>query len=81
MSVSLALACVWVVLASAVAMGPRRFHWPAALMLAASGIPLLGWVTWENGAYWGLGCLIGGASILRWPLIHVARRIAGRATP
>lgn len=77
MSGSLLAACLWVLSATAAALAPRWIHWPAAQALIVAGIPLLGWVTWQNGPFWGLLCLAGGASILRWPLIHLARRLRG----
>ncbi|MCL4067281.1 DUF2484 family protein [Pseudomonas sp. GX19020] len=67
---SLILACLWLVLANVIAMFPTRDkHIRAAMMLVVIGIPLLGWVTWSNGPVWGLVFLIGGASVMRWPLI------------
>ena len=76
MTTSLILACVWVVLACAIAMFPsKRHHWPAAYVLIAIGIPLLGYVTYENGPWLGLLCLVAGMSILRWPVIYLWRRI------
>jgi membrane protease YdiL (CAAX protease family) len=74
MSTSLILAFLWVVLANAIAMLPsRRNHWPAAWGLTALGVPLLGYVTYENGPLVGMVMLLAGASILRWPLIYLWR--------
>ena len=78
MTASLTLACVWAVIASIVAMTPRRFHWPAAVVLIVTGIPLLGWVTYQNGPLWGMLVLAGGASMLRWPILHLLRRLRRR---
>ncbi len=78
MTASLTLACVWAIIASIVAMMPRRFHWPAAVVLIVSGIPLLGWVTYQNGPLWGMLVLAGGASMLRWPILHLLRRLRRR---
>jgi hypothetical protein len=76
MTLSLALACLWVVTACVIAMLPsRRNHWPQAWALIAVGIPLLGYVTYENGPWWGLAALFAGASILRWPLRHLVARL------
>ncbi|ATI42659.1 hypothetical protein CBW24_12030 [Pacificitalea manganoxidans] len=78
MSLSLILVCLWVLSATGAAMMPsRRSHWPAAYVLIATGIPLLGFVTYENGPVVGLICLAAGASILRWPLLYLARWITG----
>ncbi len=74
MTPSLIAALLWLVLANVIAMFPSRdHHWRAAYALIAVGIPLLGWVTYVNGPLWGMLLLAGGASILRWPLIHLVR--------
>ena len=51
----------------------RRNHWPQAYALVAAGIPIVGWVTYQNGALLGLLALAGGVSILRWPARRLAR--------
>lgn len=74
MTTSLILACLWVILASLLGLLPSRDnHWQRAYILIAIGIPLLGYVTWQNGPVWGLAVLAAGASILRWPVIHLYR--------
>ncbi len=75
MPLSLVLACLWALAASAAGMAPRRFHWPFAWVLIATGIPLLGFVTFQLGPVWGLVCLAAGASVLRWPLIRLWERL------
>ena len=76
MTLPLALACLWLIAANLIALFPSRdHHWRAAYGLIAVGIPLLGWVTLEAGPVWGLILLAGAASILRWPLIRLWRRI------
>ncbi|UWQ94454.1 DUF2484 family protein [Rhodobacteraceae bacterium M385] len=75
MPISLILACVWAVLACLAAMGPRRIQWPVAWVLIATGIPLLGWVTYQAGPFWGLLVFVAGASILRWPLKRAAHHL------
>ena len=58
------------VIATVIAMLPSKDNrWTAAYVLIAAGIPILGWVTYETGPFWGLLSLAAGASILRWPLI------------
>ncbi|QXT41263.1 DUF2484 family protein [Gymnodinialimonas ceratoperidinii] len=77
---SLILACIWALSACVAAMGPRRIQWPAAWVLIGTGIPLLGWVTYQAGPFWGLLVFAAGASILRWPLkraAHHLRRAVG----
>ena len=74
MSLSLALACVWLVLANVLALIPSRDnHWFRAYVLIGLGVPLVGWVTWANGPVLGLLVLAAGASLLRWPLIYLGR--------
>ncbi|NIZ12928.1 DUF2484 family protein [Phaeobacter sp. HF9A] len=78
MNWSLALACLWIIAANVLAMIPSRDnHWRRAYVLIALGIPILGYVTFENGPWWGLALLAGGMSILRWPLIYVLRWLRG----
>lgn len=79
MTASVVLGCLWVVVASMIAMLPQRAHWPGAAVLIALGIPLLGWITWQNGALIGTLALIAGASILRWPVLYLFRWIAGKS--
>ena len=75
MTYSLILACVWALLATFVALGPRRFHWPAAWALIAAGVPIRGWVTLQNGPWVGVLVLAGGVSVLRWPVVFLLRRL------
>ena len=64
----------WLIAANLLALFPSRdHHWRAAYVLIAIGIPILGWVTWVNGPFWGLLMLAGAASVLRWPLIYLWR--------
>jgi hypothetical protein len=79
MSPSLFAAFAWLVIANVIAMFPSRdHHWRAAYLLITIGIPLLGWVTYNEGPVWGMVILAGGASVLRWPLIHFYRRLRPR---
>jgi len=74
MTTSLILACLWVVIANVLAMLPSRDnHWARAYLLIAVGIPLLGYVTYENGPWIGLLVLLAGMSVLRWPVIYLSR--------
>ena len=78
MSLSLILACVWAVLANLLAMVPSKDnHWRRAYFLIAVGVPILGYVTYENGPLWGFLVLLAGMSMLRWPVIYLGRWIKG----
>ncbi|MFZ7089522.1 DUF2484 family protein [Primorskyibacter sp. 2E233] len=73
MTLSLILACAWAVLANVLGMLPSRDnHWRRAYLLIALGIPLVGYVTYENGPWVGLIVLAAGMSVLRWPLRYLA---------
>lgn len=84
MTPSLIAFCLWAIAANVAAMFPsRRKHWPAAMVLIATGIPILGWITYETGPLWGLLSLAAGMSVLRWPVFFlwrwVRRQVAGPA--
>ena len=74
MSLSLVLACLWALAANMAAMIPARDnHWRRAYVLIGLGIPLLGYVTYENGPVIGLLVMMAGMSMLRWPVIYLGR--------
>lgn len=76
------LTCVWFIVANLVAMLPSRDqHWTAAYVLIACGVPLLGWLTAVHGPVIGMIALAAGASVLRWPLILLVRRLQGASRP
>ncbi len=79
MSLSLILASAWAVLANLLAMLPSRDnYWARAYFLMALGVPILGYVTLENGPWWGLAVLAAGMSTLRWPVIYLGRWMRAR---
>lgn len=79
MTPALTAALIWLVAANMIAMLPSRdHHWRAAYVLIAIGIPLVGWVTYQGGPIPGLLILAAGASVLRWPLIHLWRWMRGK---
>ena len=74
MTVSLVLACLWLVVANVLAMIPSKDnHWRRAYFLIAVGLPILGWVVYQNGVIWGLFVMAAGMSVLRWPVIYLFR--------
>ena len=78
MTASLVAACGWALVANLIAMFPsRRQHWPAAWVLIAIGIPIVGWVTWQMGPLIGLVVLAARMSVLRWPVIYLMRWFRG----
>lgn len=76
MTVSLVIAAAWALIANVLAMFPSRDnHWRNAYVLIAVGIPILGFVTYENGPWVGLIVLVAAMSVLRWPVIYLVRWI------
>ena len=79
MTLSLILACCWAIVANLIAMGPSKdSHWRSAFALIIVGIPLVGYVTYQNGPLIGLLVLIAGMSVLRWPVVYLTRWAFGR---
>ena len=74
MTLSLILALLWMILANVLAMLPSNDnHWRRAYFLIAIGIPLLGFVTYQNGPFVGFLVMIAGMSMLRWPVRYLGR--------
>lgn len=79
MSYSLLCALLWLIAANVMAMLPSRDnHWRRAYVLIALGVPLLGWLTVQNGPWIALLFLAAGMSVLRWPVIYLSRWLKGR---
>jgi len=78
MTLSLICAFVWLIAANVLAMIPSHDnHWRRAYVLIAIGVPLIGWVTMQNGPLIALVILAAGMSVLRWPVIYLGRWIKG----
>lgn len=76
MSATLALAAglIWLIAANVTAMFPSKdHHWSNAYRLIAVGVPILIWVLWSNGPWWALAFVVAAGSVLRWPLVYLAR--------
>lgn len=79
MNLSIILAAVWGIAANVLAMVPSKDnHWTRAYILIAVGIPILGYVTLQNGPWIGLIVLAAGMSVLRWPVIYLGRWVRRR---
>ncbi|MCW1951536.1 MAG: DUF2484 family protein [Octadecabacter sp.] len=71
---AMGLGFAWLVAANVLALVPSRDNlWTRAYVLIAVGIPLLGYITYTNGPLLGMAFLIAGGSVLRWPVIYLAR--------
>lgn len=76
MTGSLMLACLWAVIANVIAMTPSKDnHWRNAYILIAVGLPILGFVAVQHGPWVALVVMLGGAWMLRWPVIYLGRWI------
>ena len=74
MNISLILGFLWLLIANVSAMIPSKDNlWTRAYVLMAFGAPLLGYIIWENGPFWGLAMLIAAMSMLRWPVVYLTR--------
>jgi len=61
MNLSLILAAAWFIIANVIALIPsKRKHWPQAYVLIVVGVPIFGFVTFQNGPWIGLLVLAGG---------------------
>jgi hypothetical protein len=79
MTLSLTLAALWALVANVLAVLPSKdHHWRQAYFLIITGIPLLGYVVYQNGPWWGLGVLCAAMSVLRWPLVYLGRWLRRR---
>jgi hypothetical protein len=74
MSLSLTLACLWLVAANVIALLPSRDnHWSWAYLLIALGLPILGFVFWQHGPWVALVVMVAAMSLLRWPVVYLWR--------
>ena len=74
MTLSLAFAFGWLVLANVTGMFPSKYkHWPQAYALIALGLPILAWVFWADGVWLALMVLLAACSVLRWPVRYLMR--------
>ena len=62
MNLSLILATAWFIIANVIALIPsKRKLWPQAYVLIVVGVPIFGFVTFQNGPWIGLLVLAGGS--------------------
>lgn len=79
MNLSLILAAAWAIVANLGALIPsKRKHWPFAYVLIAVGVPILGYVTLQNGPWTGLIVFAAGLSVLRWPVYYFWKWLKSR---
>ena len=77
MSLSLTLACLWVLAAAIVAMLPMRLQYAPGLALLVASLPLMTFVGMQHGWLWVAAVLFAVLSMFRKPLWHLGRKLAG----
>ncbi len=71
---ALTAAMIWLTVLNVIGLLPSRdHHWRAAYAMIAVGVPLLVWLIWQSGVWWGLAFVLAAASVLRWPLVYAWR--------
>lgn len=79
MSGAVLSALIWLIAANVIGMLPSRdHHWRNAYMLIAVAVPILIWLAYAKGLLWALAFLLAAGSVLRWPVIYLARWIKQR---
>lgn len=78
MSLSLTLACLWVLAAAVVAMLPMKYQYAPGLSLLIAALPLMIFVGTQHGVLPVLLVLFAVVSMFRRPLGYLARRALGR---
>ncbi|MEL7215224.1 MAG: DUF2484 family protein [Pseudomonadota bacterium] len=71
--VALMLAGLWALVATVIALLPRKTHWPGAYLLMAALVPVLVLLWREQGPLWAGLMLLGAMSVLRWPVWFALR--------
>ena len=77
MSLSLILACLWVLASALVAGLPMRKQYVPGVALLIAAPVLIGVIFYEHGALLGFAALFGFVSMFRNPLIYFAKRARG----
>ncbi|WP_348540015.1 DUF2484 family protein [Shimia sp. R11_0] len=79
MSLSLILACFWVLAAATVAMLPMKRQFVPGLGLLLAAPVLIAGIFYEHGWLFGTLALLGFLSMFRRPLLHFARKAFARS--
>jgi uncharacterized membrane protein len=79
MTISLTLACVWVVAAAIVAFLPMRMQYVPGLALLLLAVPLLVYIGVQHSVWVVVLAAMGLVSMFRRPLWFMGRRLLARA--
>lgn len=78
MTAPIVAACLWVLVATAVAFLPMRVQWIVGLPLVAAGVVLIVWLSRDVSAWIGIAASAALVSVFRKPLGYLAARLRGR---
>ncbi len=78
MSFSLISGCLWVLLATIVALLPMRHQYPPGFALLVVAPVLLGWIAMDHGLWIFAAGSLAFLSMFRRPLIYLLRRALGK---
>lgn len=78
MSLSLTLACLWVLASAITAFLPFRMQFLPGITLLVLSVPLAIFVGFQHGWLWVLAVVFAVASMFRNPLIYFIKRGLGR---
>ena len=68
-------AAVWIGIATVVALCPRKYHPPGALMLLVLLFPLIPFLWIAANPFVAIMFSLGVCSILRWPFYYIGREL------
>jgi len=74
-SLSVTLACLWVLAAAMVAMLPMRYQYAPGIALLLASVPLMVFVGMQHGVLWVAAVAFAVISMFRRPLWFMGRRL------
>ncbi|GAA6162846.1 hypothetical protein NBRC116590_05500 [Pelagimonas sp. KU-00592-HH] len=80
MSLTLILACLWVLAATGVAVLPMRHQYAPGVGLLILAPVLIGVIWYENGIWLALVAVFGFVSMFRRPLLYFWRKARGETS-
>lgn len=68
-------AAIWIGMGTVIALQPRQYHPPGALLLLTFLVVLLPYIWIEGHPFFAIAFALGVVSILRWPFYYIGRSI------
>lgn len=72
---AIVLAAAWIGIGTVIALCPRSYHPPGALLLLTLLVPLLPMLWIVGHPFLAAGFALGVGSIMRWPFYYIGRAI------